>query len=154
MSNFPRLFIGAFHRQELVGVVIGSFDGRMKGWINRLAVSPKHRRKGIAHQLIKAVERALERRGVAIFCALIETPNEESLNVFKNWATQLTGKFCMLASGKVRIYEAVYPLRIILPAPGLATTSPSSITNCPFTKVFIGMPFTDHPSKGEYFAFE
>jgi len=83
MKTFPEFFIGAFHYGKLVGVVIGSYDGRMKGWINRLAVDPEYRRKEVGQQLIKAVEDALERHGAAILCALIETPNEESLGLFQ-----------------------------------------------------------------------
>ena len=80
---FQKFFIGAFHEDKLVGVVIGSHDGRMKGWINRLAVDPAYRRRGIAQQLISHVEEALEKRGAAIFCVLIETPNEESVKLFQ-----------------------------------------------------------------------
>ena len=83
IEAFPDLFIGAFHEGKLVGVVIGSYDGRMKGWINRLAVDPQCRRKGVAQQLIEAAEKALEKRGATIFCALIETPNDESLRLFR-----------------------------------------------------------------------
>jgi ribosomal protein S18 acetylase RimI-like enzyme len=83
MEAFPEFFIGAFHGNKLVGVVIGSYDGRMKGWINRLAVHPAYRRRGIAQQLIRHVEEALEKHGAAIFCALIETPNKESIRLFQ-----------------------------------------------------------------------
>ena len=83
MNAFPEFFIGAFHDEKLVGVVIGSYEERMKGWINRLAVDPKYRRKGIAQQLINTVEKALEKHGAAIFCALIEVPNEESIGMFQ-----------------------------------------------------------------------
>ena len=83
MRALPEFFIGAFHEDKLVGVVIGSYDGRMKGWINRLAVDPAYRRQRIAQQLISHVEEALEKRGAAIFGALIETPNEESVRLFQ-----------------------------------------------------------------------
>ncbi|MDH5783862.1 MAG: GNAT family N-acetyltransferase [Candidatus Bathyarchaeota archaeon] len=83
MEAFLEFFIGAFHEDKLVGVVIGSYDGRMKSWINRLAVDPAYRQQRIAQQLISHVEEALEKRGAAIFCALIETPNEESVRLFQ-----------------------------------------------------------------------
>lgn len=83
MKTFPEFFIGAFHFGKLIGVVIGSYDGRMKGWINRLAVDPKYRRKRVGQQLIDAVEEALEKHGAAILCALIEVSNEESLGLFQ-----------------------------------------------------------------------
>jgi len=83
MRAFPEFFIGAFHENTLVGVVIGSYDGRMKGWINRLAVDPTYRHRGIAQQLIGHAEEALEKRGATIFAALVETPNKESLRLFQ-----------------------------------------------------------------------
>jgi ribosomal protein S18 acetylase RimI-like enzyme len=83
IEAFPELFIGAFHQGKLAGLVIGSYDVRMKGWINRLAVDPGYQRQGIAQELVGKVEEALERRGAAIFGALIETPNEESLRLFQ-----------------------------------------------------------------------
>jgi ribosomal protein S18 acetylase RimI-like enzyme len=83
MEAFPEYFVGAFHQEKLVGVVIGSYDGRMKGWINRLAVTPAYRQRGIAQQLTGVLEKALEKHGATIFCALIEAPNKESLKLFE-----------------------------------------------------------------------
>ena len=51
--------------------------------INRLAVDPKCRRKGIAKKLVEKVERLLEKHGASIICALIETSNEDSINLFQ-----------------------------------------------------------------------
>jgi ribosomal protein S18 acetylase RimI-like enzyme len=70
----PDLFIAAFEDQRMVGVVVGSDDGR-KGWINRLAVVPDRRRAGIAAMLLAECEAALRRRGRQIICALIEEGN-------------------------------------------------------------------------------
>ncbi len=83
MKAAPEFFIGAFHEDKLVGVVIGSYDGRMKGWINRLAVDPAYRRRGIAQQLTSRLEKALKKQGATIFCALVEDPNEESVRLFQ-----------------------------------------------------------------------
>jgi ribosomal protein S18 acetylase RimI-like enzyme len=46
----------------LAGVVLGSFDGR-RGWINRLAVDPTVRRRGVGRALVAEVERRLQERG-------------------------------------------------------------------------------------------
>ena len=79
----PELFLGAFHREKLVGTVIGSYDFRMKGWINRLAVDPEYRGKGIAKRLVMEMEQILKSKGVVVIAALIELPNSASLNLFK-----------------------------------------------------------------------
>jgi GNAT superfamily N-acetyltransferase len=78
----PDFFIGAFEDGCLAGAAILSSDLR-KGWINRLAVDPSYRRRGVAEALIKESERILRRRDVRIFCALIEDSNVVSRTLFK-----------------------------------------------------------------------
>jgi ribosomal protein S18 acetylase RimI-like enzyme len=79
----PELFVGAFIDQKLVGAVIASDDGR-KGWINRLAVAPDARRRGIGTLLIRHCEDILRSRGRPLFCALIEAYNHESMRLFEH----------------------------------------------------------------------
>jgi ribosomal protein S18 acetylase RimI-like enzyme len=81
-ENAPELILGAYEGEKLIGVIIGSDDGR-KGWIHRLAVLPDYGRKGVASQLIEAVESVLRKRGRRIICTLIEDWNEGSLDLFK-----------------------------------------------------------------------
>ena len=78
----PDLFLGAFEDNHLVGAVIISCDTR-KGWINRLAVDPDHRHRGIGKDLITESERILRKRANRIFCALIEDNNTKSKRLFK-----------------------------------------------------------------------
>lgn len=66
----------------LIGVVLATHDGR-KGWINRLAVHPAYRRRGLGLSLIRAAEQALRERGFEIFSALIEPGNDASLRLFE-----------------------------------------------------------------------
>jgi ribosomal protein S18 acetylase RimI-like enzyme len=68
---------------ELVGVVLGTHDGR-KGWINRLAVAPAYRRRGIARVLVREIEAHLEAQGLEITAALIESHNRSSLSFFQD----------------------------------------------------------------------
>ena len=82
MRENPEFFIGAFDGEKLIGTVIASFDGR-RGWINRLAVHPNYRRRGIGQLLIKEAEKVLKKKGAWITCALIEKENKPSLNLFK-----------------------------------------------------------------------
>lgn len=74
-------FLLAEEAGRLVGVVIGTHDGR-KGWINRLAVAPAYRRRGIAARLVREVEDRLATTGIEINAALIESPNVASLAFF------------------------------------------------------------------------
>ncbi len=66
---------------QLVGAVLTTHDGR-KGWINRLAVHPDYRRRGIAKALIAAAEDVLHRQGMDVIAALIEPDNTASLALF------------------------------------------------------------------------
>jgi len=83
MKMEPSLFLGAFHKGKLIGTVIGSYDFRMKGWINRLAVDPAYRRKGIAKELVSRMEKKLKEKGAVVIAVLIELPNPASINLFK-----------------------------------------------------------------------
>ena len=78
----PDFFLGAFENGHLVGTVILSSDLR-KGWINRLAVDPDYRRRGVAKALIEESEKILRKHGLRIFCSLIEGSNRRSRALFK-----------------------------------------------------------------------
>lgn len=82
MEEDPDFFLGAFLDGEMVGCIIATFDGR-KGWINRLAVLPEHRRQGIAQVLITGAEDALRKRGAEVIGILIYEDNIASLNLFQ-----------------------------------------------------------------------
>jgi len=66
---------------RIVGVVFGTHDGR-KGWINRLAVAPDLRRRGLAKALVGEVEARLRRLGIGIVGCLIEQENRVSQAAF------------------------------------------------------------------------
>jgi ribosomal protein S18 acetylase RimI-like enzyme len=82
MKANPEYFIGAFKGLRLVGTVIASDDGR-KGWVNRLAVGPEHRRRGIAQALVAEAERVLRKNGIKIFSVLIMDHNRASKELFR-----------------------------------------------------------------------
>ena len=76
------VFLGAQMEGALVGVVLGTHDGR-KGWINRLAVLPEYRHRGIGKLLVDHAERRLNERGILIVTCLIEGGNDASRDFFK-----------------------------------------------------------------------
>lgn len=82
MKANPEFFLGAFVHNRLVGTAIISCDTR-KGWVNRLAVDPDHRKRGIAKALIAESKKVLRKRGIRIVCALIEDYNAASKKLFK-----------------------------------------------------------------------
>jgi ribosomal protein S18 acetylase RimI-like enzyme len=83
LKTYPDNYIGAFAGDRLVGVVVATWDGR-RGWINRLAVHPDCRRRGLARRLIQAAEEELRGRGALVIGALIEPENDASLTLFRD----------------------------------------------------------------------
>lgn len=82
VSQSTASFWVAEHDGRVVASVLGTHDGR-KGWINRLAVRPEYRGKGIAVQLVQAAEDSLYSIGIEIIACLIEDDNQVSMNFFK-----------------------------------------------------------------------
>lgn len=82
MGANPDFFLGACEDDDLIGAVILTCEGR-KGWINRLAVDPDHRHRGVAKTLIAECERILRRQGIKLFCALVENDNVASKELFR-----------------------------------------------------------------------
>jgi GNAT superfamily N-acetyltransferase len=66
----------------IAGTILGTHDGR-KGWINRLAVVSGQSRKGIARQLVAALENEFDSLGLDVTACLIEEGNKSSMAFFK-----------------------------------------------------------------------
>jgi ribosomal protein S18 acetylase RimI-like enzyme len=73
--------IGLEDAGQLIGAVFVTHDTR-KGWINRLAIHPDHRRKGYGTELTAAAEQELRAIGFQIFAVLIEADNNASQELF------------------------------------------------------------------------
>ncbi|RNB92309.1 GNAT family acetyltransferase [Brevibacillus fluminis] len=75
LERDPELFLVAIHEEQIVGAVMGSYDGR-RGWVNHLAVDPSYQ----GNQLGKIIMAELEKRFKSIGCEkvnlLIERDNE------------------------------------------------------------------------------
>lgn len=82
LRRFADCYLVAEVGGNLIGVVLGTHDER-KGWINRLAVLPQHRGRGVATALIYACEAALHQIGIEIIAALVEPDNEASMKFFE-----------------------------------------------------------------------
>ncbi|MGB9906313.1 MAG: GNAT family N-acetyltransferase, partial [Candidatus Saccharicenans sp.] len=76
------IFLVAEAEGRVIGTVLASHDGR-KGWINRLAVDPSVRGRGLAQKLVRLAEQELEKEGLRMFAALIEEDNLPSIKLFQ-----------------------------------------------------------------------
>ena len=81
-DHSPQTVLGLELDGELIGVVVATHDGR-KGWINRLAVDPDHRRRNHASRLVATAEAVLREQGIHVIAALVESDNLGSLALFR-----------------------------------------------------------------------
>ena len=58
----PDLFLVGEVSGDIVATVMGGYEGH-RGWINYLAVSPEHQRKGYARIIMQAVEVLIQKKG-------------------------------------------------------------------------------------------
>jgi len=82
LQRDPDLFLVAQQNDEIVGSVIGGWDGR-RGWIYHLAVKPQHQRKRIGADLVHEVEKRLLAKGAKKVNAQVYKWNERSSEFFK-----------------------------------------------------------------------
>ncbi len=82
MAGGLQRVIGLREAGKLVAVAVLTHDGR-RGWINRLAVDPARRRRGLAAHLIAEAERWFTQDlGLEVWAALIEGENRGSQALF------------------------------------------------------------------------
>jgi len=82
LQRDPDLFLVAEENHEIIGTVMGAWDGR-RGWINHLAVKPDHQRKGIGSALIQELEGRLIAKGAKKVNAQVYQWNAKSIEFFK-----------------------------------------------------------------------
>jgi len=62
LERDPDLFLIAEEEDQVVGVIMGAWDGR-RGWIHHLAVLANNRKQGIGSALLNEVESRLKAKG-------------------------------------------------------------------------------------------
>ena len=81
LERDPDLFLVAEDAGQIIGSVIGGWDGR-RGFVWHLAIKPGHQRKGIGRALVRQVEERLTKKGATIVYAMILTTNKRSRDFF------------------------------------------------------------------------
>jgi ribosomal protein S18 acetylase RimI-like enzyme len=82
LQRDPDLFLVAVEGDQLVGTVMGGFDGR-RGMVYHLAVAQTHRRSGIASRLMAEVEKRLEAKGCLKCYLLVRPDNDMAVEYYK-----------------------------------------------------------------------
>jgi ribosomal protein S18 acetylase RimI-like enzyme len=88
---------------EVVGVIIGAWDGR-RGWLHHLAVRQDWRGRGIGRALVARVEAGLQARGCLKINLLVRKANEQAIKLYRALGYSDMNEIC--AMGK----ELVSPM--------------------------------------------
>ena len=78
----PELFLVAEVGQQVVGVIMGAWDGR-RGWLHHLAVAREQRGQGIGSALVARVEEGLRRKGCLKVNLLVAERNEAARGLYQ-----------------------------------------------------------------------
>ena len=76
LERNPETCFVALNGEKIIGVIMAGHDGR-RGFIHHTAVSPEHRRQGIAKQLAEAALNALKNLGIKKVALLVFERNKE-----------------------------------------------------------------------------
>lgn len=77
----PQLFLVGTMDAAVVASVMAGYDGH-RGWVNYLAVSPAHQRRGIARQLMARVEQELLAIGCPKINLQVRDGNDEAIGFY------------------------------------------------------------------------
>ncbi len=79
----PDLFLVAESNKEIIGSIIGGYDGR-RGMIYHLAVRQDFRKQGVGDLLLGEVEKRLQAKGCVKCYLLVVAENERAINFYEN----------------------------------------------------------------------
>ena len=79
----PELFLVGVVENKVVATIMGGYEGH-RGWVNYLAVSPSHQRRGYGRQMMEAVEVKLRELGCPKINLQIRETNSEVIAFYKS----------------------------------------------------------------------
>jgi ribosomal protein S18 acetylase RimI-like enzyme len=82
LERDPDLFLVAESRGEIIGSVMGGFDGR-RGMIYHLAVAKDHRQQGLGSALMDTIEESLRRKGCIRSYLLVTKDNQQAMAFYE-----------------------------------------------------------------------
>lgn len=82
LARDPDLFLVAEREGQIVGAVLGGWDGR-RGLVYHLAVDPVYRRQGIGRALMEELERRLAAKGCLRYYLLVARKNQEAIAFYR-----------------------------------------------------------------------
>ncbi len=92
----PDLFLIALADDQIIGSVLGGFDGR-RGMMYHLAVDERYRRHGIGERLVDELERRLKSKGCIRYYLLVTLDNHTATQFYEKRGWE---RMNLLAYGK------------------------------------------------------
>jgi len=78
----PELFLVGVLGEAIVATAMAGYEGH-RGWVNYLAVSPEHQRRGLGKTLMREVEKRLMERGCPKLNVQVRAANGEALQFYR-----------------------------------------------------------------------
>lgn len=78
----PELFLVGVLGEAIVATAMAGYEGH-RGWVNYLAVSPEHQRRGLGRTLMREVEKRLMERGCPKLNVQVRAANSEALQFYR-----------------------------------------------------------------------
>ena len=82
LERDPDLFLLAVTGNEVIGSVLGGFDGR-RGMMYHLAIANQYRQQGIASALVDELERRLRAKGCIRYYLLVTPENDSAIHFYE-----------------------------------------------------------------------
>lgn len=82
LGRDPDLFLIAEEEGQVVGVIMGAWDGR-RGWIHHLAVLANNRKQGIGSALLNEVESRLKAKGCLKVNLMVHKENTAAQGLYR-----------------------------------------------------------------------
>ncbi len=82
------LFVMGELNGDIVATVMGGYEGH-RGWINYLAVAPKHRQKGYGRVIMAEVERRIRAKGCPKINLQVRSTNTEVISFYRSIGYQV-----------------------------------------------------------------
>jgi len=79
----PELFLVGTTEGRIVATIMGGYEGH-RGWVNYLAVSPSHQRKGYGRKMMEYVEAILREKGCPKINLQVRETNSEVIAFYKS----------------------------------------------------------------------
>lgn len=90
LQRDPDLFLVAQEAGEVVGSVMGAWDGR-RAWVYHLCVDPSSRRRGVGRALMAELERRVRAKGALRMSLLVHKGNQGAIDFYKAVGFEISG---------------------------------------------------------------